>query len=295
MRREQALTLGIDAGGTATRARGVQDGTVVHDGRGGPANPNTCSADTVRASLASALDGCPTPARIVASVAGAQFPSNRELLQAVLHDLCPAADIDVVPDYVAAFAASPPGTDVCVVAGTGSVVCSPAEDGSWRISGGYGWVLGDHGSAAQLGKAMLASYVDDPAGLPCDVVAAIGKLFGTNDRRAVVRALQTAPSPARCLASAAPLLTRAAEAGHEFALVALRDGMHKLAVTTARHITEFCDHPARVSLVGGVWTSEPAVATFVELLAVHCPSAAVDTGSMPINPLDGALLLAAQR
>ena len=230
--RLRTLVVGIDAGGTATRARGVQDGTVVHDGLGGPANPNGCSPDTVRDSLERALDGCPEPTRIVASVAGARLPAGRELLQRVLRDLCPTAYIEVVPDYVAAFAACPAGTDVCVVAGTGSVVCSPAADGSLQISGGYGWLLGDHGSAAQLGKALLARYVEDPAALPSEVRAAIGDLLGTDDRRVLVQAIQTAPSPARALASAAPLLTRFAEAGHDFAREALRDGLDKLAVTT---------------------------------------------------------------
>jgi hypothetical protein len=69
--------------------------------------------------------------------------------------------------------------------------------------------------------------------------------------------------------------------------------MDKLAITTARHITAFLARDAQsVALAGGVWTSEIAVATFVEALRRHCPAAEIDTDALPITPLDGALALA---
>src|SRR5262249_47577599 len=78
----------------------------------------------------------------------------------------PGADSQGAPDYVAAFLAAPRGTDACIVAGTGSVVCSRAADGGYRVSGGRGWILGDHGSAARLGRAALEHFVNHPAAVP---------------------------------------------------------------------------------------------------------------------------------
>ena len=79
----------------------------------------------------------------------------------------------VAPDYVAAFLAAPPDSDLCIVAGTGSVVCSRAVDGSFLISGGRGWILGDHGGAARLGQAALEHYVADAQSVPAPFAAAV--------------------------------------------------------------------------------------------------------------------------
>ena len=89
----------------------------------------------------------------------------------------------VAPDYVAAFLAAPRGSDVCIVAGTGSVVCSRADDGSFVVSGGRGWILGDHGGAARLGRAALEHYVTDPEEVPAGFTAAVAALTGGRDWR----------------------------------------------------------------------------------------------------------------
>jgi len=44
------LVVGIDAGGTSTRARGVRYGHVVHEGTGGPGNPIAVDPAALRAS-----------------------------------------------------------------------------------------------------------------------------------------------------------------------------------------------------------------------------------------------------
>ena len=105
-------------------------GEVIYEGTGGPGNPLTADLETVRASYLAALAGCPLPARVAACVSGAGSEPRRTQITDLLAGRFPGADVLVVPDYVAAFLAAPPGTDVCVVAGTGSVVCSEAEDGT---------------------------------------------------------------------------------------------------------------------------------------------------------------------
>jgi N-acetylglucosamine kinase-like BadF-type ATPase len=250
----------IDAGGSSTRARAMRQGAVVYEGSGGPGNPLTADSRTVRASYRRALTGCPAPGKVAACVSGTGNAAQREQIADLLAGRFPGADIQVVPDYIAAFLAAPRGTDACIVAGTGSVVCSRAADGSYRVSGGRGWILGDHGSAARLGRAALEHFVSNPADVPASFAAAIGEIFGDSDYRSVVRAVQTARNPAPLLARAAPLLTAAAQAQRPWATEQLDAEMMALAATAARHIEQHIHGTPEVhiALCGGVWASQIA-------------------------------------
>ena len=287
------VVVGIDAGGSSTRARATRQGTVVFEGSGGPGNPLTADQQTVRASYRTALAGCPAAGRVAACVSGARGQAQRAQIAGLLAGRFPDADIQVAPDYVAAFLAAPPGTDACIVAGTGSVVCSRAADGSYRVSGGRGWILGDHGSAARLGRAALEHFVNDPASVPASFVAAIGEIFGDSDWRSVVRAVQTARNPAPLLARAAPLLTASAQTRQPWATELLDAEMTALAATGARHIEQHI-HGApevHVALCGGVWASQIALSSLTSALTRASRCQVTVTRSLS-DPIEGAVRLA---
>jgi N-acetylglucosamine kinase-like BadF-type ATPase len=287
------VVVGIDAGGSATRARATRQGAVVYEGSGGPGNPLTADSKTLRASYRTALAGCPAAARVAACVSGTRGQAQRDQIAGLLAGRFPGADIQVAPDYVAAFLAAPEGTDACVVAGTGSVVCSRAADGGYRVSGGRGWILGDHGSAARLGRAALEHFVTHPAAVPASFAAAIGEIFGDSDWRSVVRAVQTARNPAPLLARAAPVLTAAAQAQQRWATEQLEAEMTALAATVARHIEQHIQGApeVRVALCGGVWASQAARSSLTSALARASGCRVIVTRS-PSDPIAGALRLA---
>ena len=287
------VVVGIDAGGSSTRARAIRRGAVVYEGSGGPGNPLTADSRTVRASYRAALAGCPAAARVAACVSGTRGAAQREQIADLLAGRFPAADIQVVPDYVAAFLAAPPGTDACIVAGTGSVVCGRAADGGYRVSGGRGWILGDHGSAARLGRAALEHFVTHPADVPASFAAAIGEIFGDDDWRTVVHAVQTARNPAPLLARAAPLLTAAAETQQHWATEQLDAEMTALAATAARHIEQHIrGRPeVHVALCGGVWASQIARSSVGSALERAGGCRVVVTRSLS-DPIEGAVRLA---
>jgi len=287
------VAVGIDAGGSRTRARATRQGAVVYEGSGGPGNPLTADSETVRASYSAALAGCPTAATVAACVSGARGQAQREQIAGLLAGRFPGADIQVAPDYVAAFLAAPRGTDACIVAGTGSVVCSRAADGGYRVSGGRGWILGDHGSAARLGRAALEHFVNHPAAVPASFTAAIGEIFGDSDWRSVVRAVQTARNPAPLLARAAPLLTAAAQTRQPWATELLDAEMTALAATAARHIEQHI-HGApevRLALCGGVWASQIARSSLTSALTRASGCRVIVTRSLS-DPIEGAVRLA---
>jgi N-acetylglucosamine kinase-like BadF-type ATPase len=287
------VVVGIDAGGSSTRARATRRGTVVFEGSGGPGNPLTADPETVRTSYRTALAGCPAAARVVACVAGTLGQAQRAQIAGLLAGRFPGVDIQVAPDYVAAFLAAPTGTDACVVAGTGSVICSRAADGGYLVSGGRGWILGDHGSAARLGRAALEHFVSHPAAVPASVTAAIGEIFGDSDWRSVVRAVQTAPNPAPLLARAAPVLTAAAQKQQRWATEQLDAEMMALAATATQHIEQYIHETqeVHVALSGGVWASRIARSSFTSAMARASGGRVVVTRS-PGDPTEGAVRLA---
>ena len=287
------VIVGIDAGGSSTRARALERSALVFEGVGGPGNPLMAGPETIRSSYQAALDGCPAATRVAACVSGGGGEAQRAQIAALLADRFPYADVHVAPDYVAAFLAAPPGGDVCIVAGTGSVVCSRAADGSFLVSGGRGWILGDHGGAARLGRAALEHYVADVLGVPASFAATVQELFGDGDWRSVVRAVHAAPNPAPLLANAAPLLTAAAESGQQWAIEQLALEMGALAATAARHIDQHLAGTAtiRIALSGGIWSSPAAQSAFTAALRQASGRPLTVTRSLA-DPLEGAVRLA---
>lgn len=157
-----ALFLGIDGGGTGCRAA-VADaqGRILGRGAGGPANISidTASALTAvlaatRAALAEAglPPGALTGLRAALGLAGANVPQSAARLAQGL----PFAQARIVSDGMTATMGALQGKDGIVAAiGTGSVF-GVIRDGQFRSYGGHGFLLGDEGSGAVLGRALLA-------------------------------------------------------------------------------------------------------------------------------------------
>ncbi|QFZ16417.1 N-acetylglucosamine kinase [Saccharothrix syringae] len=158
------FVVGLDGGGTSTRAV-VLDlaGERVGAGVTGGANPNShppaVAAGNVREALVAALAGV-DPAAVEAGVLG-MAGSGKVLSDPVVGGLFEAAwrgaglrcPLRVVTDCEVAFASgsgSPDGT--VLVAGTGSVAARVENHSLVSTAGGYGWLLGDEGSAFWLGR-----------------------------------------------------------------------------------------------------------------------------------------------
>lgn len=285
--------VGIDAGGTCTRARAVANDSVIHDGVGGPGNPQAVSSAQLARSYEAALDGCPDPRVVAVCAAGTGDDDGRRRVERVLQERFPGAEVRVTPDYVAALMAAGPDVDLVVVAGAGSVVCSRSGQGRLaNVSGGHGWIIGDHGSGARLGRHLLDRFCADP-NVDDATTMGIDRLFGTADRGRLVAELHESDAPAAFLARAAPLLTAAAEHGEPWATMALDREMGALAATTAAHVSRWARPAARIGLAGGVWSSPSARLAFERAIGEAAPEASVARCST--TPLEGAVRLALER
>ncbi|MGW4114337.1 N-acetylglucosamine kinase [Actinosynnema sp. NPDC004786] len=157
------FVVGLDAGGTSTRALVLDlDGSRLGAGVAGGANPNShppeVAAAHVRQALTAALDGL-DPAKVESGVLGMAGsskltdPAVAALFEAAWSGAGLRCPLRVITDCEAAFAtgtASPDGT--VLVAGTGSIAARIEHHELVSTAGGYGWLLGDEGSAFWLGR-----------------------------------------------------------------------------------------------------------------------------------------------
>ncbi|RZQ61758.1 N-acetylglucosamine kinase [Amycolatopsis suaedae] len=273
----EELVVGVDAGGTSTRALLVdRTGDVLGVGRSGGANPNAhtpeVAAGRIAEAIQAALEGA-DPGAVRACVVGMAGvskltdPAVAEVFESAYAPLELGTRVRMVTDAEAAFASAtsePDGT--VLVAGTGSIAGRIRDRRLVSTSGGYGWLLGDEGSAFWIGREAVRATLaalgrDHPlTGLPAAVLreslnladeAALAAL-STTDRLTVSRRLITAcnfESPIR-LARFAPLVSDAYEAGEDAAedIVSRAAG---LLAANAKAIRE-PDESTPVVLVGSV-------------------------------------------
>ncbi|MEZ5798710.1 MAG: BadF/BadG/BcrA/BcrD ATPase family protein [Paracoccaceae bacterium] len=156
--------LGIDGGGTGCRAVVVgPDGAVLGQGNAGPANVATNIAQAVQnilSATAQALGPCGLPAgsenlRVGLGLAGA----NAAGAEAELAHALPFRHMRVATDAITtALGAMGHDDGILAAVGTGSVFVVQ-DSGRLRQAGGWGFALGDEGSGARLGQALLSAVL----------------------------------------------------------------------------------------------------------------------------------------
>ncbi|MCC6203786.1 MAG: N-acetylglucosamine kinase [Hyphomicrobiales bacterium] len=153
--------LGIDGGGTTCRAAlATADGTVIARAKSGSANIHTNFAgareniiDAARQAFAEAgIDlARMSEARAVLGLAGANVGTHGRQLEATL----PFAKSRVETDAMIALEGAVGGGDGAIaILGTGTAYLG-RRDGVARPIGGWGFLIGDHGSGAQLGRELM--------------------------------------------------------------------------------------------------------------------------------------------
>lgn len=281
--------VGLDCGGSSCRALARDDsGAEVFRGQSGPANLLSTPPDVLARNLEAASAGCPEPDSVCGCFAGLVGDAERQRALKLLRSLFPAARLRAEPDYLAAVRLSD-GADACVIAGTGSVVVSWVEGRAVK-SGGRGLLLGDEGSASQIGRRALRLYLD--GGAP-ELVPAIRESFLSDEETEVISELLSSGSMAAKLARLAPAVGKLATDGSKLMAEVVRPEMAALAEVLNHHLSKIGNEaPSRLALAGGLWKAAPAFQAAFEAAIRARLGTEIEIVRITQPPVEGAFLLA---
>ncbi len=262
------LVVGIDGGGTATRAvildRHLR---VLAEGKAGPSNPLRVGIASASSAVRDAVDqACSQLAihrdDIVAAavgLAGVRRKDIRDRMREKLREcLKEIRLIELFTDGdIALYGATDGNAGLVVIAGTGSICCGRNTQGHHVCAGGWGPIVGDEGGAAWIARKALQAVAQAADGraektaltaaalnyfkvaLPEDLSTAIYAPTMTNDR----------------LAGFGRQVMRVAQAGDKVAREILRQAGQQLgiAANAVIHKLRLENEKFPVAYVGGVY------------------------------------------
>ncbi|HVV24800.1 MAG TPA: BadF/BadG/BcrA/BcrD ATPase family protein [Pseudonocardiaceae bacterium] len=233
------VVVGVDAGGTKAAVRvetldGVPRADVEYPAEGWEASP----VDTAAAWLAERVHrAVPAGDSVVALGVGAQGCDTAAHCTALGAALGAALDAPaaVVNDAALLVPAAGLRAGIGLIAGTGSIAVGTDAGGDVLFAGGWGWVLGDEGSAPALVREATIAVLDaHDRGTGDDGLAScLMDHFGVTGPEALARAVNDEPTPAHWGAAAVAVF-RAAELGSELANRVVDDAARALVELVRR-------------------------------------------------------------
>jgi glucosamine kinase len=215
--------LGIDGGGTRTRASIVAGEQVLAHVEGGSIKRLRVGAETAEQNLRALLQEVISAAGVTGvsaasvGVASASMPGVPEWITAVFHEFGIERSEVVGDEVIALDAAFRGGPGILQIAGTGSNCIGRAPDGGRESAGGWSSRLGDEGSGYWIGlhaiRRALHAYDREE---PTRILERIGEIWGTPTIEALVNLGDSTPGPD--FAALAPAIDELAEESDQVAL-----------------------------------------------------------------------------
>ncbi|HME34133.1 MAG TPA: BadF/BadG/BcrA/BcrD ATPase family protein [Candidatus Sulfotelmatobacter sp.] len=318
--------LGIDGGGTKTTCAVGDETRLIATATAGPSNvvrvgevqASESLQQSVRQACAAAGIALAQVARTCVGGSGAARPELAEIVRRSLAEIL-STPIDVVGDMqIALEAAFDTGPGVVVIAGTGSIAYGRDRQGRTVRAGGWGFAIGDEGSAHWIGRAAVSAVLRAADRFPSDrfpsdlspsdlypaesrdgtpetrthssFAEALFKIWGVRSLADLARAGNSIPPPdfaalfPAVAASTDDLATQVlARAGKELASIA--------AVVILRLFAKDQSLSVPVAMTGGVFRHAPLVRqVFYNELRAMEPRAVVNP--QVVEPVEGALRMA---
>ena len=228
-----AAVLGIDGGGTRTRASIVNEDKVLAFAESGSIKRLRVGAavaeQNLRALLAEVYKqaGVSRVAAASAGVASAGMPGVPEWIESVFADFGVEHSEVVGDEVIALDAAFKGGPGILQIAGTGTNSIGRAPDGGRESAGGWSSRLGDEGSGYWIGlhavRRALNAYDREE---PSRVIEVVGGIWGTSTINELVNLGDSTPGPD--FAALAPAICQLAEEGDRVAQGVLQQAAHDL-------------------------------------------------------------------
>ena len=222
-----SVVLGIDGGGTRTRATIVDGDAVLGFAESGSIKRLRVGAEAAEENLRAVLEEVYAQAGVKGvkaascGVASATMPGIVEWITAVFDDFDVKRSEVVGDEVIALDAAFEGGPGILQIAGTGSNTIGRAPDGSRESAGGWSSRLGDEGSGYWIGlnsvRRALIAYDHEQ---PTRVLEKVGEIWETPKIEDLVNLGDSTPGPD--FAALAPAINELAEAGDAVAEGVLR-------------------------------------------------------------------------
>ncbi|WP_260853271.1 N-acetylglucosamine kinase [Kocuria palustris] len=307
MKGQLRTVLGLDIGGTSTRGLRA-DGPAGAPARelrlraeasGGSANIQNVSSDAARDVLSRVLGelGAKDVAAfgrtdVVIGAGGVDTDADAQRLRGLVLEAAPGlagASLRIVHDTRLLLAAAGADTGIALIAGTGSVAWGCSPDGCEARRGGWGYLLGDEGSAWWLGReAARRALARADSGAPADALdRAVLAARGLRRPSELIGDFHAHPDRT-AWASLAAEVDRCARHGHDGARALLRTAAGEL-IRLAAGVGEQLGLTGPLVVGGGLTASS----LLVEALADRAGGAGL-AAPLPLSepPVRGALHLA---
>jgi glucosamine kinase len=228
------VVLGIDGGGTRTRASIVDGEGVLAFAEAGSIKRLRVGAPAAEENLRAVLGEVYKQAGVrgvqaaSAGVASATMPGVPEWIEAVFVEFGVKRSEVVGDEIIALDAAFRGGPGILQIAGTGTNCIGRAPDGGREGAGGWSSRLGDEGSGYWIGlhaiRRALNAYDREE---PTRVLEVVGRIWGTNAIEELVNLGDSTPGPD--FAALAPAISKLADEGDAVALGVLEQAAKDLA------------------------------------------------------------------
>jgi glucosamine kinase len=286
--------LGIDIGGTTSRALLVHDGQHVVQVQADSASRTAAGAAGAERALADLLAALPAELApvdaVCAGAAGLKDPQTRAFLKATLAPLTSSGIVRVVEDAALVLPAAGLSEGIAVICGTGSIAVGRLGDRSCR-AGGWGYLLGDEGSGYWIVREALRAVLDradrgDPDG---GLAACLLRASGQADLDSLHAAFYQQPQP-RHWARFAPAVLDSDDPAASRLVGTAAGALADLAAVIARRLGT----PAglQVVLAGGLMEHSEFRAVTTAAIAGALPGCGIRPLTDP--PVVGAVRLAGE-
>ncbi len=306
----RSLILGVDGGQTSTKCVLMSaDGRVLGHGHGaglihlaaegGPERMRNALRECIASAFAHAgIEARPLEAigLGLTGISEQHSPEAERVRALVAETFAPRVVVVENDAYTALLGAHAGGPGVVAISGTGSIVCGVNARGEIQRAGGWGWLLGDEGSALWIGRCglMAALRAVDEIGPPTALVDGFRRHFQIRDMLDVKPLVYRSDFGARGFAALAAVVSAAASADDAVARAVIASGGAALAELVAVVVRRLGpDAGLPVAPVGGAFEHVHGLGdNFTRELNRLAPGCHVVDAQAP--PMHGAALMASR-
>lgn len=302
------LILGIDGGGTSTKAilaRRLADSfEILGRGKSGPCNRQSVgdlnAVSALRQAIHAAFQEATIPFSSVASacfgLAGADRPEDRQYFHQWATKVGIAESIIITNDAELVLAAGTPGNSgLAIIAGTGSIALGKCKEGKVVRAGGWGYLMGDKGSAYSIAvDALQVAAIEVDTGLTLDgeaiteqnaILPLLLSHWKLDDPKQLVRKVYGTGMDRKAIAQLAPIILDAYFQGNPEPRDLIDNNAMHLAGDAAIVMRTLFDQESQVpiALAGGLFRHYPWYAEMVLAHLRRCRAS--DEHPEPLGPM----------